>query len=120
MSHHCRVCRYTKCHKGTARRKVAQLLGVHATAVAPKGAKTRPNLGFTNKEKVNGGSNKIFSLVIIIGIHGNDVARCIIDEGNLMDILYQDAFEKLGLKKVDLKSYDGTGLQGFNETSTHP
>jgi hypothetical protein len=37
-----------------------------------------------------------------------------------VDILYQDAFEKLSLKRVDLKSYDETELNGFNGTSTHP
>lgn len=37
-----------------------------------------------------------------------------------MDIFYQDAFEKLGLRKEDLKSYDDIELYGFNETSTHP
>ena len=42
------------------------------------------------------------------------------DEGSSVDIMYQDAFEKLGLKKRDLKPYGGTNLHGFNEMSTRP
>lgn len=55
-----------------------------------------------------------------MGIRDHDIARCLVDEGSSVDILYQDAFEKLGLRIEDLKPYEGTNLHGFNETSTRP
>ena len=80
--------------------------------------KTRPLLGFTDNEKVNEIPNKELPLVIVMDIRGHDVARCLLDEGSFIEILYQDAFEKLGLKNEDLEPYDDTDLHGFNETST--
>jgi len=59
-------------------------------------------------------------LVVIVGIRGHDVARCLVDEGSSVDILYHDAFKRLGLRKEDWESYNGTNLRGFNETSTRP
>lgn len=94
--------------KGTTKRKIAQLMEVHATTGSRRNKKERHILGFTDKEKVNGGSNEIFPFVVFVGIWGHDVERCLIDEGISVDILYQDAFHKLGLKKEDLKSYEGT------------
>jgi len=67
---------------------------------------------------MNRGSNEIFPLVIITWIRGHDVARCLIDKGSFVNMLYQDAFEKLGLKKAYLQPYDGSELQGFNKAST--
>lgn len=75
---------------------------------------------FTDNEKVNGVPNEELLHVIIMGIWGHDVARRLVDEGKSVDILYQDAFKKLGLKKEDLESYDNTDLHGFNERSTRP
>lgn len=105
---------------GTARRKIAQLMAVHAAMTVPKTGRNRPILGFSDEEKVNGGSNEIFPLVIIVEIHEHDVNRCLIDEGGSVDILYQDAFEKLGLWKTNSNPYEGTELQGFNMTRTRP
>lgn len=104
----------------TARRKIAQLMAVHAAKTVPKTGRNRPILGFSDEEKVNGGSNKIFLLVIIMEIHGHDITRCLIDEGGSVDILYQDAFEKLVLWKTNSNPYEGTELQGFNRSSTRP
>jgi len=61
---------------------------------------------FTDDEKVNRMLNKIFPL--IVGTSNHNLARCLIDEGSFVDIMYEDAFEKPGLRKEDLKSYDGT------------
>lgn len=55
-----------------------------------------------------------------MGVHGHNVARCLVDEGSSVDILYQEAFEKLCMRKEDLESYNGTELHGFNERSAHP
>ncbi|MCI47758.1 hypothetical protein A2U01_0069000, partial [Trifolium medium] len=34
--------------------------------------------------------------------------------------MYQELFEKLGLKREDLISYEGTDLQGFNVSTIRP
>lgn len=75
---------------------------------------------FTDNEKIDGFPNEDLPLVFITGIHDHDLAKCLVDEGSSVTILYQDSFEKLGLRKEDLESYDDTELHGFNETRTHP
>ena len=55
-------------------------------------------IGFADIEKIDEIPNDL-PLVIIMGIHGHDVAKCMVDEGSFVDILYQDAFEELGLRK---------------------
>ncbi|MCI87327.1 hypothetical protein A2U01_0108609, partial [Trifolium medium] len=44
----------------------------------------------------------------------HDVSRILIDQGSSCDVMYQVLFEKLGLKRKDLSSYEGADLQGFN------
>jgi len=83
--------------KWMAKRKMADLMAVHVTM--PKSTKMRLIMGFTDDEKINGGSSEIFLLVVITRICSHDVARCLIDKGSSVDILYEDAFENLGLKK---------------------
>lgn len=72
---------------------------VHETVPAPKAAMKRPMLGLSDDEKVDWVSNEDLPLVIIFSMCGHDVARCLVDEGSSVDILYQDAFKKLGLRK---------------------
>jgi hypothetical protein len=59
-------------------------------------------------------------MVVIMAIRDHEVARCLVDERSSVNILYQGAFEKLGLKRKDLKPYDDIDLYGFNEMSTRP
>lgn len=47
-----------------------------------------------------------------MGIRDHDIARCLVDEESSIDILYQDAFEKLGLRIEESKPYEGTNLYG--------
>lgn len=68
--------------------------------------KKMPILSFIDDEKVNGRSNEIFLLVVMVGIQNHDVARCLVDEGSSVEIMYENSLEKLGLKKEDLKAYD--------------
>ena len=56
--------------------------------------------------------------VIVVGIRDYDFTRFLVDKGSSVDILYQDAFEKLGIRREELKPYEGTNLHCFNETST--
>ena len=65
-------------------------------------------------------SNEELSLVIIVAILDHDVSRCLVGEGISVDILYPNAFEKLGLKRKDLKTYVDTDPLGFNKMSTCP
>jgi len=103
---------------GTTNRKMVNVRETHG---APqKAAKKRPLLGFINNQKVNGVSNGELLLVIVMAIRDHDVARCLVDEGSSVDILYQDALKKLGLRREDLKPYNGTDLHGFHKTSTCP
>lgn len=95
-------------------------MAVHTSAPALKAARKRPLLGFADSEKIDGVPNEELPLVVIVGIHGHDIARCLVDEGNSLDNLYQDAFDKLGMRKEDLKSYEDTDLHCFNKTSTRP
>jgi len=106
-------------HQGGANNgKIVEVRETHG--MPPKAAKKRPLLGFTDSEKVNEVSNKELPLVIIVEIRDHDVARCLVDEGNSVYILYQDTFEKLGLRREYLKPYNDTDLHGFNETSMCP
>jgi len=78
-----------------------------------KEAKKRPLLGFPDNEKVNEVSNEELTLVIVVSIREHDVARCLVDTGSSVDILYQDAFEKLGLKRKYLKKrFEALGAHG--------
>jgi len=103
---------------GLAKRKIAELRSIHVTSL--RGAKKRLLLGFTNNEKVSEVSNEELPLVVIVGIRGHDFTMYSIDKWSSIDILYQDAFEKLGLKRDDLEFYDYTKLHGFKETSMRP
>jgi hypothetical protein len=67
---------------------------------------TKPSL--IDDEKVNIVPNEIFSLIVVVGMSNHNLAICLIDEGSFVYIMYEDAFEKLGLRKEDLKSYDDT------------
>jgi len=94
-------------------------MAVHTAAPTSKVEMKGPILGFADNEKIDGVPNEDLPLVVIVGIHGHNVARCLVDKGISVDILYQDVFEKLGQRKEDLESYNDTELHGFNETSTH-
>jgi hypothetical protein len=85
--------------RGTTK-KIVEVMETHGTP--PKTAKKRLLLGFTDNEKVNGVSNEDLPLVIVVAIRDHNIARCLVDEGSSIDIMYQDAFEKLGMKSGDI------------------
>lgn len=102
----------------TTKWKIVEVRETHGVPL--KAAKKRPLLGFTDNEKVNGVSNEELPLVIVVAIQDHGIARCLVNEGSSVNILYQDAFEKLGLKEENLKPYEDTDLHSFNKTSTRP
>jgi len=89
---------------------------------APKAKteKVRAALGFTDDEKVNGDPNGIFPLIISTNIHGHRVRGCLIDEGNPVDILYQNIIERLGLRRKNLKYCFGLEAIGLNKMNALP
>lgn len=60
-----------------------------------KNTKTRPVLGFTDDDKVNGSPNGILPLVIVISILSHNVGECLIDEVSPLDILSNNLKEGL-------------------------
>ncbi|MCI07920.1 hypothetical protein A2U01_0028990, partial [Trifolium medium] len=50
----------------------------------------------------------------------HDVSRILVDEGSSYDIIYEELFTKLGLKKENLAPYHNTYLQGFIGAITRP
>lgn len=71
-------------------------------------------LGFRDSDKVTGISNEIFLLVIITNIANFDVSRVLIEGGSSCDIMYVDLFEKIGSKKENLFSHEGSYLKKWN------
>ena len=52
-------------------------------------------------------------MVITATIHNYSVKRILVDQGSSADILYTDTAVGMGIKKVDLKPYEGS-LIGFS------
>jgi hypothetical protein len=67
-----------------------------------------------------GTPNEIFPLIVIATMAHHDVSRVLIDQGSLCEVMYQELFQKLGLKKENLCPFEGTDLQGFNGSTIRP
>ncbi|MCI34677.1 hypothetical protein A2U01_0055897, partial [Trifolium medium] len=74
----------------------------------------------TDDEYPGGIPNEIFPLIVIAAMAHHDVSRILIDQGSSCDVMYQELFEKLGLKRENLNSYEVTYLQGFNGSTICP
>lgn len=57
-------------------------------------------------------------MVIYTTITRFDISHILIDGGSSCDIMYLELFEKMGLKKKNLWSYEGFDLQVFSNTMT--
>jgi hypothetical protein len=57
-------------------------------------------------------------MVVTLQIFNWDVKRVLIDPGSSADILYYDAFEKLGLAPEQLQPFKGT-MAGFTGEQVH-
>ncbi|MCH87870.1 hypothetical protein A2U01_0008751, partial [Trifolium medium] len=104
---------------GTTKRRIAEMFSVRMDASGSKGG-GRPVLGFNDDEYPGGTPNEIFPLIVIATMARHDVSKILIDQRSSCDIMYQELFKKLGLRKEDLCPYEGTNLQGFNGSTIRP
>jgi hypothetical protein len=111
----------SKPSKRTMKRRIDEMFAVTTGSIPPpKTTSKRPMLGFTDDEMLNNKPNEMFPLIIMATLDNFDVSRILVDEGSSCDIMYQDLFEKMGLKKESLAPYEGSDLQGFNGAITTP
>ncbi|XP_075659297.1 uncharacterized protein LOC142629221 [Castanea sativa] len=80
-----------------------------------KRARTGPNLviGFSNKDLVGTTQPHVDVLVVIVSIGGFDMHRVMVDGVSGAEIMYPNLFRGLGLKEIDLESYEAP-FMGFD------
>ncbi|MCI06415.1 hypothetical protein A2U01_0027474, partial [Trifolium medium] len=106
--------------KGTLKRKIANMFSVNTGMSSQRKHSDRPVLGFSDDEYVGGTPNEIFLVIIMATMVNHNVSKVLIDEGSSCDIMYEELFTKLGLKRNNLTPYTETDLQGFNGSTTRP
>lgn len=67
-------------------------------------------LDFCDSKKIEGILNDIFPLVISATIIHFDLSKILIDRDNSCDIMYSELFKKMGLRKENLWSHEGSDL----------
>lgn len=80
----------------------------------------RSVLGFRDNDQVRVVLNEIFLLVITTTIINFGVSQFLIDNGSSCNIMYDDIFERIGLKKQKLLPYEVSDLQSFNGIMIRP
>ena len=65
-----------------------------------------PMLGFFDKDKIGTIQPHDDALVVTLRIWRYDVKRVLIDQGNVVKIMYPDLYKRLNLKPNDLTAYD--------------
>ena len=73
----------------------------------------RPDLSFSNEDKVGTLQPHDDALVVTLRISGYDVNRVLVDQGSNVEIMYPDLFKGLKLRSEDLTYYDSPFI-GFN------
>lgn len=63
-------------------------------------------LGLWDSKTVRGTSNKIFPLVIIDMVGQFNVSQILINDSSSCNIMYSELFEKMGLERGSLWSYE--------------
>ena len=76
-------------------------------------------MSFSKKEKVKTIQSQDDSLVVTLRIKGYDVKRMMVDQGSGAEIMYPDLYNGLGLKPMDLTTYDSP-LVSFGEKVVIP
>lgn len=61
-----------------------------------------------------------FPMVITCIVRQFDVSQILVDGGNSCDVMYLELYEKAYLDRASLWPYEGSDLQDFNGTTTHP
>ena len=67
---------------------------------AKKGASLE--LGFSDEDKIRTTQPHDNSLVVTLRIAGYDVKRVLVDQGNVVEVMYPDLYKGLNLKLEDL------------------
>ena len=63
-------------------------------------------LGFSDEDKIGTIKTHDNALVVILRIWGYDVKRVLVDQGNVVEIMYPVLYKGLNLKLQDLMAYD--------------
>ena len=63
-------------------------------------------LGFSDEDKIGTIKTHDNALVVILKIWGYDVKRVLVDQGNVVEIMYPVLYKGLNLKLEDLTAYD--------------
>ena len=63
-------------------------------------------LGFSDEDKIGTIKTHDNALVVILRIWGYDVKRVLVDQGNVVEIMYPVLYKGLNLKLEDLTAYD--------------
>ncbi|GAU32292.1 hypothetical protein TSUD_63090 [Trifolium subterraneum] len=77
-------------------------------------------LAFYREEVPGGSPNFQIPLLVRAKMTNFDVRRILVDQGSSCDIMYSGLFKVLQLTEENLVSYVGSGLQGFNGSTTKP
>ena len=83
---------------------------------AKKGAS--PVLGFSDKDKIETIQPHDDALVVTLRIGGYDVKRVLVDQGNVVEVMYPDLYRGLNLKPEDLTAYNSSRVSFEGKTVT--
>ena len=78
----------------------------------------QPVLGFSDKDKVGTTQPHDGALMVTFRIGGYDVKRVLVDQGNVVEIMYSDLYKGLNLKPEDLLAYDSPLVSFEGKTVT--
>ncbi|XP_057444038.1 uncharacterized protein LOC130736212 [Lotus japonicus] len=76
-------------------------------------ATNQPDITFTVRDFEGVQPHEDDLIVVMLMIAEYEIERVLLDQGSSADLIYGDAFEKLGLTESDLQPYDGS-LVGFS------
>ena len=83
-------------------------LSANEDGLEPKRARilTQPTLGFLDEDKTKTIQSHDDALVVKLKIGGYDIRRVLVDQGNVVEIMYPDLYKGLNLKPKDLTAYE--------------
>lgn len=84
---------------------------MHSVQEVPLGF-DHPDITFTKDDFRGIKPHKDDPIVVHLRVNNYDIRRVLLDQGSLVDLIYGDAFDKLGLKDNNLQSYTRS-LVGF-------
>jgi hypothetical protein len=99
--------------QGGKKRKASQILQIQNSYL------TKENITFTDEELVPGASSTGNALIVSMIIANREVRRIFVDSEASSDILFYDAFIRMGLKEEDLTPVD-TSVYGLGGPDLTP